>query len=166
MGNTGVFCCVPKDTETLSPVMIKPTSDTTYGGAVDVAYLLPEAAKNESVTIIFTRMGGALDTGSPHSITFREASLGFHQTRISSSALGTAWAHANSTATVVSASGTKLLNGAIYSVRIQYKDAFGNSANSVAHSKIKISTVPPAPATSKRPSLKGSTARRLASVPL
>ena len=52
--------------------MVKPTSETTYGGAVDVAYLLPEAAKNESVKIIFTRMGGALDTGSPHSITFRE----------------------------------------------------------------------------------------------
>lgn len=128
------------DNSTATPTLTTPASSTSDNSSVDISFNLPEAASSGTVKMTFTRTGGSTDA-STHILTFKAAfeSAGTHSTTLNGGNL-------SSNTNVNSVSGTNsLVDGAIYSVKIEYKDALGNPISDATNTNFTydISTTSP-----------------------
>jgi hypothetical protein len=105
------------DTSTEAPTLDLPTSSTTITESFSLQYDQPETAFSETVRLIFTRTGGSIDNNSPHLCTLESETSGTDKTlTIDGSDL------LSSTGVESISGGNALVDDAIYSVRIEYRD--------------------------------------------
>lgn len=111
---------VQTDTITDAPTLTAPASNAMSGNPVSVAFTLPEAALNGSVTLSFgstvLTLANTQGTAGAHSFTFNPA---------------------NPTASAQIASGSPVADGT-YTVTLSYQDALGNPAASTVSTNVTI----------------------------
>ncbi len=137
VSNTGVTY----DVTTQAPVLASPAISSSDNATLDIDFTLPEAASSGTVTMTFTQTGGSADVNSPHIITFTAAfeTAAQHTVTLVGGDLSTS---AN-VASVSSNTNDALVDGAVYDVKIEYQDAVGNTAASVANSGFTYDTSAP-----------------------
>jgi hypothetical protein len=110
------------DDTTEAPTLDFPTSSTTITESISLQYDQPENAYSETVRLIFTRTGGSEDLNSPHLCTLESETSGTDKTlTIDGSDL------LSSTGVESISGGNTLVDDAIYSVRIEYRDLAFNA---------------------------------------
>lgn len=108
------------DTVTETPTLITPADSATDDSTFAVSYTIPEPAKDGTVKLVFTRSGGTNDPASPHTVTMvSEVSQAFFPLT------GTNLSGTAGVATVTG--GNSLMDGTVYTVRIEYQDFLGNA---------------------------------------
>jgi hypothetical protein len=123
---------VDDDTET--PTLAAPTTSSTDNNSLDIDFTLPEAASSGAVKMTFTRTSGSADGNAPHIVTF---AAGFETAAQHTTALnGTDLSNNANVVSVSSGANDALVNGTIYSVKIEYQDYLGNSSASVTNTSI------------------------------
>lgn len=112
------------DGATQAPVLVAPSANVFENATVAVNFTLPESALAGSVTLTFARTGGAADAGSPHVLTLAAGfeTSGSHAGVLDASNLAAAAFVASTTG------GASLVDGAVYSVTLGYRDGAGNAA--------------------------------------
>ena len=135
------------DIATQTPILALPASSSFHNSTMVVDFTLPEAAKSGTVKMTFTQTGGAADANAPHLITFVAGfePSGNHTTTLNGADLS---ANAN-VVSVNSDPNDALVDGAMYSVSIEYQDLAGNVAASATNSNMTYDiTLPVITATS------------------
>ena len=113
------------DTSTEIPTLDKPLSNATIITDHTIQYDQPETASESTVKLTYTRTGGTADADSPHILEVASEECGNDITlTISADDLG------GSTGVTLDSGGNTLVQGAIYTVKISYKDEAGNDASS------------------------------------
>ena len=117
-----------------------PAASTTMSSNFSLDFTLPEAAASGTVKLTLTRTGGTADSGSPHIITFASAFETAAQHTMTVPPLSGAASSGYEIASISSNRGTAtdLVNGATYTVRLEYQDVVSNLAASVEHSSIVV----------------------------
>jgi hypothetical protein len=106
---------------TQTPTLTTPAASSSDNLNLNVDYTLPETASNATVKLIFTRTAGTADAGSPHTLTMVSET---------SQSITLDASNFSGNASVESVTGgNNLVNGSIYTVRIEYQDT---SLNPVA----------------------------------
>jgi hypothetical protein len=120
-------------TSTQLPTLLHPATGTTGNKYVSVDFTLPEAALGGSVKMTFTQTGGTAD-GVVHVVVFKSnfETAGEHTTTMDG-------INMSANANVSSANGA-LVNGSIYSARLEYRDALGNPVAAVLNTNYTYST--------------------------
>ena len=138
---TAGISAVTFDTLTETPTFSAPSASSFIPTAFSASFVLPEAALGGSVKITFTRSGGISDANSPHVITYSTAfeSSGSHT--VTMAALSGAASSVTQVSSVTSNGGTAqdLVDGAIYSVEFEYRDAAGNTRSAITHTNVGFS---------------------------
>ena len=118
------------DTYTLTPLLSTPGNNSFIATSFALQFRLYEAASSGTVKLILTRTGGITDANSPHVITFTSAfeTAGTHSETIG--LLSGLAAASTNVASVTSGGGTArdLVDGAVYSLQLEYQDLAGNDA--------------------------------------
>ena len=132
--------CCPTDSTTQTPTFAFPAASTTISSNFSLDFTLPEAAASGTVKLTLTRSAGTADSGSPHIITFASAFETAAQHTMTVPPLSGAATSGYEIASISSNRGaaTDLVNGATYTVRLEYQDAISNIAASVEHSSIVV----------------------------
>lgn len=119
------------DTRTQPPTLALPAAGSRDNESLSIDFTLPEAARAGTAKMTFTRTGGTADTHAPHILTFTTGfeSAAQHTTTLDGTNLSSNAAISN----VSSGANDALVDGAIYSVKLEYQDKFGNSASLVNH---------------------------------
>ena len=132
--------CCPADSNTQTPPFASPAASTTISSNFSLDFTLPEAAASGTVKLTLTRSAGTADSGSPHIITFASAFETAAQHTMTVPPLSGAASSGYEIASISSNRGTAtdLVNGATYTVRLEYQDAVSNMAVSVEHSSIVV----------------------------
>ncbi|SVC36285.1 uncharacterized protein METZ01_LOCUS289139, partial [marine metagenome] len=121
-----------QDTTTETPTLATPAASSSDNAELDIDFTLPEAAFSGTVKMTFTETGVDADPNDPHVIIFNNTNgfetAGQHITILTGSNLD--FNNAN-VASVSSNENDALVDGAIYSVKIEYQDVVGNTAASV-----------------------------------
>ena len=132
--------CCPTDSTTQTPTFASPAASTTISSNFSLDFSLPEAAASGTVKLTLTRSAGTADSGSPHIITFASAFETAAQHTMTVPPLSGAATSGYEIASISSNRGTAtdLVNGATYTVRLEYQDAASNMAASVEHSSIVV----------------------------
>ena len=128
------------DSSTQTPAFASPAASTTISSNFSLDFTLPEAAASGTVKLTLTRSAGTEDSGSPHIITFASAFETAAQHTMTVPPLSGAASSGYEIASISSNRGTAsdLVNGATYTVQLEYKDASSNPAASVEHSSIVV----------------------------
>ena len=113
---------------TLTPTLTHPATDEAVPEDFDAQFTLPENALAGSVRLVWTHTGVGVahpDGVTAHTVTFSDAHAfrGDHSIRMT--ALGTA--HQLSSVEGVSPQGVDLVDGGVYSVSLEYRDAAGHA---------------------------------------
>jgi hypothetical protein len=119
-------------TTTISPSLFEPAGDDFIPQTFKVSFEIKEDATADSVKLIITRTGtcsgGSSDSNSPHTLELSSAHeiLGVHN--ITVPALSSAPTDQNSGNSIDSVSpvGADLVDGCVYSMRIEYQDRAAN----------------------------------------
>ena len=132
--------CCSADNTTQTPNLAFPVANTTISSNFSLDFSLPEAAASGTVKLTLTRSDGTADSGSPHIITFASAFETAAQHTMTVPPLSGAATSGYEIASISSNRGTAtdLVNGATYTVRLEYQDAVSNMAASVEHSSIVV----------------------------
>jgi hypothetical protein len=119
------------DSVTSLPTLSKPSSNSYINKFIDVDFTLPEAAQTGSVRLTFTRTGGTDYAGSTHVLLFSSSfeSQGNHTIQFDGSGL-------SSINATLESGGTSLMDGRVYSVKLEYKDYLGNPVSSVTNTNV------------------------------
>ncbi|SVD42039.1 uncharacterized protein METZ01_LOCUS394893, partial [marine metagenome] len=119
------------DLTTAAPTLATPAENSIDNGTLAIDFTLPEAASSGTVKMTFTRTSGTADNNAPHIITFNSnfETAAQHTNDLDGSDLG---ANAN-VSSVDTNPNDALVDGAIYSVKIEYQDEAGNTAASVTN---------------------------------
>ena len=135
--------CCPADNTTQIPNFAFPAANTTISSNFSLDFTLPEAAASGTVKLTLTRSAGTADSGSPHIITFASAFETAAQHTMTVPPLSGAATSGYEIASISSNRGTAtdLVNGATYTVRLEYQDVVSNMAASVEHSNIVLGEV-------------------------
>ena len=132
--------CCPSDNTTQTPNLASPAANTTICSRFSLNFTLPEAAATGTVKLTLTQSAGSPDSGSPHTITFASAFETATQHTMTVPALSGAATSGYEIASISSNRGTAtdLVNGATYTVRLEYQDAVSNIAATVEHASIIV----------------------------
>ena len=115
------------DTVTETPSLDLPAEGATVGANFTVQYDQPENAYSGTVKITITRTGGTADPESPHIGVITSTTAGTDKTlTLDTSNLG----NTSGTTSETNWASSDLENGAIYTIKIEYKDFLNNSATS------------------------------------
>ena len=119
-----------QDTET--PTLTKPAASSSDNASLEIDFTLPEAASSGTVKMTFTHTSGTADNNAPHIITFTSnfETASQHTTTLNGSNLDVN----ENVSSVDTNPNDALVDGAIYSVKIEYQDEAGNTAASVTNS--------------------------------
>ncbi len=130
-----------KDVVTQNPTLTTPPTDGADDPTVLIDFTLPEAAQTGTVKMTFTRTGGTNDNNAPHVITFNSnfEGSGQHTTSLNGADLS----NNVNVSSVSSNPNDKLVDEAIYSVKIEYKDYLGNALASVTNTSFTYESDPP-----------------------
>ncbi|MCP5016852.1 MAG: hypothetical protein GY938_16530, partial [Ketobacter sp.] len=117
---------VTYDAGTETPTLASPSASSTDNATVAYDFTLPEAAASGTVTLTFTRTSGTADANAPHVITFNsnKETAANHTGTLVGADLSTS----TDVSSVSSGVNDALLDGAIYSVKVEYQDASSNTA--------------------------------------
>ena len=113
------------------PTLASPATDSRDDASLAIDFSLPEAASLGTVKMSFERTGGTVDGNAPHVLTFVTGfeSAAQHTTTLNGADLSSDINVFN----VSSGVNDALVNGAIYSVKLEYRDLYWNSASFVSH---------------------------------
>jgi flagellar hook capping protein FlgD len=126
---------VKYDNATVAPTLDTPTADQTVAQNFTVQYDQPETAYASTVKLTFTWTGGSTDTTSPHVLEITSEVLGTDKTlTINGSNLS------NSTGISSVTGGNALVNGTVYTVKIEYQDEAQNTVASDDNTGITYDT--------------------------
>jgi hypothetical protein len=123
------------DVLTEPPTLSAPGIGGNIDDTFNIDFALPENALSGSVKMTFTRAsGGSTDPNSPHSITFISGyeTAGSHATVL----LGENLSNNGNISSVSSDPNDALVKDAMYDVKIEYQDAYGNPASQVTNQGI------------------------------
>ncbi len=125
---------------TQTPTLNTPAADSYGSPALGVDFSLPETALAGSVTLTFTRTGGAADASSPHAFTLATdyEAAGSHSFNIT---VDDDWLDE---AAIVAATGAsdQLIDGTIYSVMLSYRDTAANPTASAINWNFTYDSTP------------------------
>jgi hypothetical protein len=124
-----------------SPDVLLPDSYSLNRAPLTLTINLPQAAEAGSVVIVFTQTGGEADSGSPHVLLATFTSVGIHTVVIL--APHTDLTPPGSLLSLSSGSRT-LISGAIYSIRVQYRDVISSNPGYSLTPSVVFDFVPPA----------------------
>lgn len=119
------------DQATEVPILSSPALSSSDNSELDIGFTLPEAASPGTVKMTFIRIGGNADPMAPHTLTF---AAGFETAAQHTTILNGTDLSSNANVSSVNTDGGDLLvNGAIYSVKLEYQDTIGNPTASVTN---------------------------------
>ena len=122
------------DIATQTPVLAAPSSSSYDNSTFAIDFTLPEAALGGTAKMIFTQTGGVVDPNSPHVVTFAP---GFEAAGNNTTILNGADLSSNvNVASVSSDPSDALVDGAVYSIAIEYQDLAGNVAANTTNANI------------------------------
>jgi hypothetical protein len=132
--------CCTADNTTQTPNCASPAAITTISSNFSLDFTLPEAAATGTVKLTLTQSVGSFDSGSPHIISFASAFETATQHTMTVPALSGAATSGYEIASISSNRGTAtdLVNGATYTVRLEYQDVVSNIAATVEHASIIV----------------------------
>ena len=131
------------DNITQLPTLASPATGSSDNASLQIDFTLPEAASPGTVKMTFAQTGGTVDANAPHILTFVTGfeSAAQHTTILDGADLST---DAN-VFSVSSGVNDKLVNGAIYSVKLAYQDSQGNSASFLSHTSFTYDLITQTP---------------------
>jgi methionine-rich copper-binding protein CopC len=111
-----------------------PPTNSVTNATLDIDFTLPEIALTGTVKMTFTNTGGNSDDNAPHVLIFGTdfETAGQHTATLD----GTDLSNNVNVDSVNTDENDTLINGAVYSVKIEYQDTLGNPASSVTNTNI------------------------------
>lgn len=119
---------IATDNTTEAPTLNQPLQDEHEDGSVYIEFNLPEDANDNTIKLTFTRTGGTADAGSPHVLLLANSlgDAGTHSFTLDVTSNMANDANVQS----VDSGGSTLVADTEYSVKIEYEDFNGNTADS------------------------------------
>ncbi len=130
--STTVNDSIVYDAATVVPTLSSPAANSYGAPNLTIDFNLPEAALANSVTLTFTRTGGAADASSPHAFTLASTyeTAGSHTFAVT---VDDDWTDEVAIAAATGAS-DQLIDGTIYDVMLSYRDIVSSPVASTTNS--------------------------------